>query len=562
MLTGLRLSNIGLIDSLELRFQDGFTVLTGETGAGKSIFFDAIDALLGGFHGLAGFRLPRTGCDSAVIEATFSLNPLVESWLNEQSFDLEGSDVFLSREWRKKDEGFTSRYRINGLCVNRQQILAIRPLLVDLTLQGQTIDFFKIGYARSMLDRIGGNSLHRIILDVKESWNTWHKNFTLLQQTKLEIQDSELTYKQDQEIFNELFLADLKDPSEFDRLQKEEDKLANSVRLKDGIIQVVALLENGDVSFPSVLDQIANCVSHLNSISNFDAALEEQNNKLLALQADISEMAYYLHGYLDSLDSNSSRLDELQERIALIKRLERKHGLGLKQLIVLQNTLDKKLNRDHGSRSLTSLEEGESKSRKIFISACDRLSKARQQIANVFEKQMTNYLISLGLEHVRFKIEIQSSEPDQYGADFIGFMFSANPGEPLRPLNEVASGGELSRILLALKTILAKVDHSSSLFFDEIDSGVSGRTSSSIANLLKKVSSDRQVFCITHQPLIAAAAHHHFRVSKLSKNDLTYSKIELLSDIQDRQNELAELAGGDFEEAGIYAASLLEQQVA
>ena len=560
MLTGLRLENIALIDSLELAFEKGFSVLTGETGAGKSLLLDALDALLGGMQGMAAGRLVRTGCDRSLIEATFEPDDSVRRWLQEH--ELDDDELVLSREWRRQDERLISRSRLNGVVVNRQQLLQLRPLLIDLTVQGQTQQLAYPGQQRRWIDRLGGEPLAQSLQTVSESWQAWQTSHAAV--LKMEIDRQRLQEQQDDDdaLLMELEAADLEDPTEILHLEQEQDRLVHGVRLLEGLGVLIGRLQDGAEQAPSALDHLTACCHELQQLQSLDASLTVSAEKCLDMEAGLLDLIRALESYGSSLESDPERLGLLQERLALLKRLERRYHVDLKVLIKRRNALRDQKTAGGADAVFELLCRQEEDARDRRDSCNQSLTELRQASAKRLEERLTTYLRPMGLENVRFQVDFSAVEPMETGADAICFLFSANPGQPLAPLAEVASGGEMSRFLLALKTCLADVDGSRTLLFDEIDSGVSGRVSGEMATLLRTMAKHRQVFCVTHQPLVAAAADHHFRVSKVVSDGETCSRVSHLRDTQARRQELAELAGGDFDDAQAYAASLLEQRAA
>ncbi len=562
MLTGLRLDNIALIERLELAFEQGFSVLTGETGAGKSLLLDALDALLGGMQGTTAGRLVRTGCDRAVIEATFTPDPAARRWLQEHQFDDDGGDLVLSREWRRQDERLSSRSRLNGTVVNRQQLLELRPLLIDLTVQGQTQQLAYAGQQRRWIDRLGGEPLAQCLRTVSASWQVWQNCHAEV----LKLETDRRRFKEQQEeqdaLLMELEAASLDDPAEIQQLEQEQDRLVHGVRLLEGLAVLIGRLQDGAEQAPSALDHLTACCHELQQLQSLDSSLSVSAERCLDMEAGLLDLIRSIEAYGASLESDPERLGELQERLALLKRLERRYGVELKVLIERRDTLRDQNAAGGADAALDVLRDQEQEARKHRDSCNQSLTVLRQASAACLEERLMTHLRPMGLENVRFRVDFSAVEPMDLGADAICFLFSANPGQPLSPLAEVASGGEMSRFLLALKTCLADVDGSSTLLFDEIDSGVSGRVSGEMANLLRTMAKNRQVFCVTHQPLVAAAADHHFRVSKEVVDGETRSRVSHLRDTQARRQELAELAGGDFDDAQAYAASLLEQRAA
>ena len=562
MLTGLRLENIALIDGLELSFDRGFTVLTGETGAGKSLLLDALDALLGGAQGSTGARLLRQGCERGLIEASFELSPPVRAWLVDQQLDADEPDLVLSREWRQTEDRLQSRSRLNGVAVNRAQLLELRPLLLELTVQGQTRQLSRSGQQRRWLDRFGGDPLAAVAAPVRSSHRAWKRAAAALAQARSDHERLEADRQRSQQLLDDLEAARLDDPRERQRLEEEQDRLSHGVRLQQGVMTLLGHLVEGAEGMPSTLDQLGACEQELQGISGLDSGLAPVRQRCAEILLQVQDLARELDRYGSGLESDPESLASLQERIAQLKALERRHGQELGGLIQLRDRLRQHLDPGGSGAELQQLEAAEARSRQERDRASGQLSALRRQAALGLEEQLMASLRPLGLAHVRFSVAVEPGEPGDDGADRVQFLFSANPGQPLAPLQEVASGGEMSRFLLALTTCLAAADPHVTLLFDEIDSGVSGRVSGAIAALLRRLAEQRQVFCVTHQPLVAAAAHHHFQVSKRVEAGQTLTRVSHLRDTQARQRELAELAGGDSGGTRSYAASLLGQGAA
>ena len=560
MLTGLQLQNIALIDRLELEFRSGFTVLTGETGAGKSLLLDALDAVLGGAQGAAGQRLLREGSERSRIEASFQLTPLLQAWLSEGDFESE-DELLVSREWKRQDgDRWSSRSRLNGTSVNRQQLLSLRPLLIDLTVQGQTQLLSKPGQQRQWLDRLGGSSLAALKADVAAAWQGWCESAAALEAVEREQQRCEEERAEQEALLEQLEAAGLEDPGEQEQLEQDQDRLVHGVRLQAGLVQLFRRFRDGADQAPSLQDHLAASVQELQAMAQLDGSLTGMKDQALDLEANVEELLRSLDQYSLALESDPEHLDRIQERLAELKRLQRRHGLDLAGLIDRRDGLRQRLGDGGFEVDLQRLRLVEQSQRQQRDQANTALRQARSQAAIDLQASLLKLLPPMGLANVRFEVDLRPAEPADHGADAVSFLFSANPGQPLAPLVEVASGGEMSRFLLALKTTLAAVDGSSTLLFDEIDAGVSGRVSGAMADLLRSLGEQRQVFCVTHQPLVAAVADHHFRINKEVKEGVTYSRVSRLRDTRERQQELAELAGGD--QADLYAASLLAQRSA
>ena len=562
VLTGLQLNNIALIDSLELDFCGGFTVLTGETGAGKSILLDALDAVLGGAQGANGLRLLRSGCDRAQIEASFNPSEHVRRWLLDADFDCEEEEeLLLSREWKRQDETrFSSRSRLNGISVNRQQLLELRPLLIDLTVQGQTQQLSRPGQQRRWLDQLGGAALAERLDSTRTTWHRWKAAAIALNTAEQERERFEQERLEQEDLLDLLEKADLDDPAEDGLLEQEQDRLVHGVRLQEGLGLLFGRLRDGAEQAPSLQEHFAVAIQELQAMSQLDGSVQPLRDQALDLEAGINDLLQSLDDYSCTLDSNPERLGLIQERLADLKRLQRRHGLDLAALIERRDHLRHILKDGGAEADLDRLRLAEEIARADRDEANALLHGARLKAADSLQASLLELLPPMGLANVRFQVELSESEAADHGADAIRFLFSANPGQPLAPLQDVASGGEMSRFLLALKTTLATVDGSSTLLFDEIDAGVSGRVSGAMAELLHVLAQHRQVFCVTHQPLVAAVADHHFRVSKHVDAGVTHSRVSRLRDTQQRQQELADLAGG--EQADAYAASLLAPKTA
>ena len=318
MLTGLRLENIALIEGLELSFSAGFTVLTGETGAGKSILLDALDALLGGAQGSAGARLLRRGAERGVIEASFSLTPPVLNWLGQQQLEPE-DELLLTREWRLTEERLTSRHRLNGVAVSRAQIQELRPLLLDLTVQGQTQQLGRPGQQRRWLDRFGGDPVQALLEPVVTAWSQWKRAAAELDQARADLDQIEQQRALQEQTLADLEAAQLEDPHERQQLLAEENRLAHGVRLQEGVMALLGRLVEGAEQAPSVLDHLAVCEQELLQMEGLDGGVAPLRNLCSDSLSGLQELARNLDGYGAALESDPESLGALQERMAQLK---------------------------------------------------------------------------------------------------------------------------------------------------------------------------------------------------------------------------------------------------
>ena len=365
MLTGLRLSNIALIERLELSFSEGFTVLTGETGAGKSILLDALDALLGGAQGSAGARLLRRGAERGTIEASFSLSPPLQVWLQQQELEVEEGELLLSREWRLTEERLSSRNRLNGVVVSRAQIQELRPLLLDLTVQGQTQQLARPGQQRRWLDRFGGENLPPLLEPVAVAWRHWKQAAAALEQASSDWDQLQQQRAAQEQLLADLEAAQLQDPQERQQLQNEENRLAHGVRLQEGVMVLLGRLLEGAEQAPSVLDHLAACEQELLQMEGLDGGVSQLRSCCSDGLAALQDLARDLDRYGSGLDSDPESLAELQERMAQLKALERRHGQDLAGLIALRDRLRQQLAPGGGEASMEALELAEQRARQL-----------------------------------------------------------------------------------------------------------------------------------------------------------------------------------------------------
>ena len=575
MLSCLRIQNFALIDRLELTFAQGLNVLTGETGAGKSIILDAIDIVLGGkIHG----RVIRQGSQSASIEATFTISPFTQKWLQTQEIEpLEDNVLICSRELTLTGETLRSRSRINGVLINRQLLSQLREYLVEITAQGQTTQLMESAVQRGLLDLYGGKAVliqRQRVESVYSTYQAAQKNLEDRRQSeKNRLQRLDLLEYQLKE-FEE---AQLTDADEAEALDQERDRLSHVVELQQLSYQSYQLLYQNDQGESAIADLLGEAEGLLTDMSQYDEAIVSILEMVQGALTQVVEASQQLSTYGDSLETDPQRLTEVEERIVLLKRLCRKYGPTLKEAIAYGEKLAQELTElTDQDQSVEKLEAEYEQTKELLKNECEKLTQLRQKTALQLEKQLVKELKPLAMEKVIFVCQITSITPNGTGADQIVFYFSPNPGEKIQPLSTTASGGEMSRFLLALKACFSQADNPDhTLIFDEIDVGVSGKVAQAIADKLYQLGQTQQVLCVTHQPLVAALADVHFRVDKTmieesslelteeeSESNLseirTVVRVVPLNSAQERQQELAQLTGGhSAEEALTFAQSLL-----
>ncbi|MBD2140353.1 DNA repair protein RecN [Anabaena sp. FACHB-1250] len=567
MLLYLRIENFALIDHLELDFGAGLNVLTGETGAGKSIILDAIDAVLGG---KVSSRVIRTGTNRTMVEATFSVTPPLAAWLSEQEIDLiDDNAVIISREIATTTSNIRSRSRVNGVLVNRQLMGGLRDHLVEITAQGQTVKVGQSAQVRDWLDLYGGDLLLQKRQNVTAAFSIYQQARQALEKRRTSERErlqqlDLLTYQ-----VQELGAANLDDPQEMEILNQERDRLNHVVDLQQMSYKVYQALYQDDQETPTAADLLADGEMILTQMIEYDSQLQSLLELVRDAVAAVMEVGRQINIYGEGLEADPQRLEEVEERIRELKQICRKYGPTLTEAIAYYQRIQNELAElNNNEQSIETLEQDEQLYLQQLHHLSQQLSQLRRQTAADLESRLLAELKPLAMDKVRFQVEIVPTTPTAAGADKITFMFSPNPGEPIQPLTEIASGGEMSRFLLALKSCFHQGNEVGTFIFDEIDVGVSGRVAQAIAEKLHQISQGHQVLCVTHQPLIAAMADRHFRVAKLVINKAinshdqqrTVVRVTTLDNLTTRREELAQLAGGkSANEAIAFAESLLLQ---
>lgn len=572
MLLCLRIENFALIDQLELEFGAGLNVLTGETGAGKSIILDAIDAVLGG---KVSSRVIRTGTNRAMVEATFAATPPLAAWLSEQEIDfIDDNSVVISREISVTASNIRSRSRVNGVLVNRQMMGGLRDRLVEITAQGQTVQVGQSAQVRDWLDLYGGDSLMEKRQKVAIAFTAYQQAHLSLEKRRISERErlqqlDLLTYQ-----VQELGAANLSDSQEMEQLLQERERLNHVVELQQMSYKVYQALYQNEAETPAASDLLGDSEATLNDMVEYDAQLQPLLDLVRDAQATLMEVGRQINAYGEELEADPQRLEEVEERIRELKQICRKYGPTLTEAIAYYQRIQGELAELNDSeQSIETLEQQQQTCLHQLTLVCQQLTQLRRKSAGNLESRLLAELKPLAMDKVRFQVEILSSSPTLSGADKITFMFSPNPGEPLQPMIAIASGGEMSRFLLALKACFTQADTAQTMVFDEIDVGVSGRVAQAIAEKLHQLGQLHQVLCVTHQPLVAAMADRHFRVDKQTINESkgnkanngsaeqrTVVRVTNLDNLTTRRDELAQLAGGkSANEAIAFAESLLLQ---
>ena len=559
MLIELKLKNVALIEIIEINFEKGLNVLTGDSGSGKSLILDSLNVLFGGTN-IPLNHLIRPGKDYCVIESKFSSSSEINNWLINNGFQENLTELIIKRKSVKRNNKVVSKYTLNDLTINKKLIQELGRLLLDFAGQSDSVLFDSQEYRRLIIDELGSKELEETNLNIKCEW----KKYNTLKGLMLE--KIEFSKKQEEnnlaikDMFHILDQANLTAVDEILELESQEKKLANSLEINNSIQLSLNNLNNFSDDEPSVAALIDQSIKSINKIAEFDLKINEFREKFCIIQGYVENLIFEINSYAQQEESSDISLEDIQKRLFFLKNLERTFSMDLPQLIEKRDHLKSYLLSNVYEEEINKLEV-EINNLEIHLNSLFAIqSEERKGIANRLQDSVMSILKNLGLGNAKFAIEFEKINPSCNGTDNINFFFSANPDQKLAPLSKVISGGEMSRFLLAIKSSISKKPNT--FFLDEIDSGLSGKSLFSLVELIKVISKDQQVLCITHQPCLAAAAKAHFKVTKKVINGLTYTSISKLMSKKDRQGELIELIGGGFGEANDYASILLDRAAA
>lgn len=537
MLTRLHIRNFALVEYLELEFAPGMTVLTGETGAGKSILLDALGLVLGD---RADSGTVRAGCDRAEISATFDIRGLqaVRAWLEERELNLD--DECILRRTVSADGG--SRGYINGQPAPVQSLRDLGEQLVDIHGQHAHQSLLKRDLQRQLLDGYAGHdALVEQVGAAYRRWRDLQQELERLSRAAGE-RDSRLELLRYQ--VGELEALGLTG-DELTALEEEHGRLANASRLQEGVQRALDLLYEGDEM--AVVSLLGRTLSELRELQTIDGQLTGACELLDSAAIQAREAAGELRHYLDRADLDPERLDWVEQRLAAIQELARKHRCTGAELPALLERLQQELaGLEQAGQRLDGLEAEIKRCRDAYLKQAKELSAGRRKAAQTLAAQVSANMAELGMKGGKFEVALETvdgDEPAPHGLERVELLVSANPGQPPKPLAKVASGGELSRISLAIQVISAGKGSIPTLIFDEVDVGVGGGVAEMVGRQLHTLGGERQVLCVTHQPQVAAQGHQHLQVSKQSQGDATRSAVKLL-DAEARVEEIARMLGG------------------
>lgn len=538
MLAQLTIENIALIDKLELELKNGLNILSGETGAGKSIIIDSLNFVLGE---RADKSLIRYGTDHAIVQAVFEdyLNPSVSAYLDDIGVECE--DVLIIR--RKMSVDGKNECRINGRISTLSILKGLTELLVDIHGQHEHQSLLKSANHIKLLDDIGAAKITK----VKDDVANYHAEYVSLKRELSRFGDeSERERKLDILTFqiDEIEKADVKDGEE-DELLQARKRIRNMEKILSALGEAKNTLDGYDSN--SVSASIKNSSSLLGTISAYDDSIGPLIDRLDDAKIEIKDIADTLSDMLEKLDFDARSAEKIEERLEVVRNILHKYGGNFENLQRFYEDARKEAELLSGAaQTVEELQGRIETAKKNLEKSARKLTELRHEVANKFESDITRELKDLGMGGSTFKVDfVTTDDVDQIsanGADTIEFLFSANVGEPMKPLAKIISGGEMSRFMLAFKNIVAGVDGIGTMVFDEIDTGISGNISAVVSEKMCNISRDRQVIAVTHMPSLAAMADNHYLIAKSTENCKTLTHINLLEDDTD---EVARLIGGN-----------------
>ena len=534
MLVNLHVKNLALISEVDVDFNEGLVVLTGETGAGKSLVIGSVNLALGE---KASKDLIRTGTDYSLVELTFKVSDLVATALKDMDIYMENdSEVVVTRKISKD----RSVAKINGETVNLKTLKAAMSLLVDIYGQHEHQTLLYKKNHLSFLDDFAKNEIGDLLSEVSDEYKNYKKLLKALEEMQMDssTQAKELEFAKYE--IKEIESANLTE-GEDETLEAEFKKMNNSQSTSQSLSEAYECLTAGDINVSSAL---AKAVDAVNRISIEDEQIENIKKSLYDVDSLVSQTSTDINDYNKMLEFDPERVKEVEDRLDTINTLKMKYGQTVELILdYLKDRQDFVDRINNYEEELEKLNAELKTSKKTLEKLSADLSTKRKKSAKDFEKKVVKALEELNFLSVEFKVDFKTKDLSADGIDDIEFMLSTNPGEPLKPLGDVASGGELSRIMLAIKSVMASADEVDTLIFDEIDAGISGKTATAVGEKLDLLARKNQVICISHLSQIASMADSHYLISKSVRDDKTYSEVEKL-DREASIQELARLSGG------------------
>ena len=548
MLSKIFIKNYILIDELELDLSNGLNIITGETGAGKSILINAIDIAFGGRA--SNKEVIKTGTEKALIEITI-LNKKqdVSSLFEEYGIENFGEEIILSREITQT----SSRARVNGSLVNQEFMKIFREMFLDIHSQHQTYSFLQPKYHIILLDSYSKNTCGELLNTYRMGYDKYKKMLAELEELKNSANKTEDQIEFLRFQVKEIENAELNDINEDEKFNNELAVLENVEKLKELTGSSYWSISGDD---GSILEGLLQIKQNLSKATSLDNSLEQIESDLIGAIDALKGVSSFLRDYSSSLENDEERINTIQERLFLIDKLKRKYGGTLENVIKEGERLHKELDGiDFSTQNIEELEGQIKEQLTLIADLASKLSEERKKYGEVLSSLIVEKLEKLELPKVKFDIDIQPCELNHNGCDKVEFLISTNVSEGLKPLAKVASGGEISRVMLAIKTIFAQSDNIDTVIFDEIDTGISGKTSQSVAEEVKELAKYMQIIMITHQAIIASKSDRHIYIKK-TQDDTTNVNISIL-DGDSKLKAIAELASGGVNEESLHFAQML-----
>jgi DNA repair protein RecN (Recombination protein N) len=539
MLSDLQVKNFALINKVNINFKQGLNILSGETGAGKSIIIGALDLLLGA---RANTDVIRSGKKAAYISAFFQPDELqiINDILTEAGIEKEESGILIAREIRTNGR---NRTLINGQLATLKIVKKISRYLIDIHGQHEHQLLLDQSSHLMILDAFIGQEISPLKSEISSLYQELSEVRKEL--SEIEIDDSQRARELDIINFQieEIEEAALKE-GEYKELREEYETLSHGKEIYKVVSELLTALSGDEYSEKGIMDRLAVLKNKFVEIEDYNQQLKELNKKFADIYFGMEEFIFDISDFESSFAYDEEKISMISDRLDLINTLLRKYGEDIETVLsYLEELYQKRDKLENVEEKIISLTKKENNLKTKLLNLAGQLSKQRQKHADNLEIKLKQELKDLAMEDVRFKVDFKEKEISVDGTDQIEFLISPNIGEDLKSLSKIASGGELSRIMLSLKTITAALDQVDTLVFDEVDSGVGGKTAAKMASKLCQISNDRQIICITHLPQLASAANHHFLIKKEKGENRTFTKIHAL-DKTERIKEIARMIGG------------------
>ena len=536
MLRELRLNNLAIIKNLDLEFNDKFIALTGETGAGKSIILNGISLLIGE---RSHTDMIRNGAQGLFAEGVFELNENQKKRLDELGFEIEDDELIITRYF---DRNAKSKITVNGSRMTLSRLKELMVNIIDLVGQHEHQFLLNSDYHLHLLDRFLDDEGKMLSKKIRESVNKIKK--LNLQIGNIEEEKSKIAEKKDILEFqlNEINSLELKE-NEDNELEEEYKILFNAGKISEKLEETSQFLKEGEFS---ILTALGRAKRNLEQLSDLSESYSELYDKIESVLYEVEEISYSVDNFVGDVEIDDKKLEKIVERLDNINKLKLKYGSTITEILEYRDKIEKDLSLvNFESEELENLKKEKSELVGQYFQDSERLSEIREKIAENLQNTVDVQLDDLNMENAKFKVEItKTQEITIYGMDNAEFMIAANVGETFKPLAKIASGGEISRIMLALKTVFSAVDNISVLIFDEIDTGISGETVRRVAEKLRELSKNTQIICVTHSPQIAGKAQQQFFIKKEIENNFTETKVHELN-TEERIREIARIISGD-----------------